>query len=467
MARRGFRSQIVPGFTSEVGSTLSPTARSLRIRRCAGMERRRRRLLSGSGLGPWSHMDYYFTGEYDGFSFGPAAFLDKNEMSALHLAYFDAHLRGSDTGFSAAPVRIFVMGENVWRDENEWPLARTQYVPWHLRAGGELSAIAPDTDEEPSTYTYDPADPTPFAGKPSLPEPHDLGVLDGRVDIMRFQSAVLDRPTEVTGPLKVVLYVSTDVVDTDFVARLSDVHPDGSAWYVAEGDRIAAVIIEPVPANHGLLLQRREFLVELRNLTRQHGALLIFDEVISGFRLARGGAAQLLNIVPDLATFGKVIGGGMPVGAFGGRSEIMARLAPLGDAYQAGTLSGNPVAMASGIATLDVLNAQSGWDRLESLGAELEQLLRPVVAEAKFPVQLVRIGSLFWLAFHGGDAPRNAVTLSPEATARFSALFHAMLERGVYLPPSAYEACFLSLAHRSADLQRLAQALRESLATLP
>ena len=236
--------------------------------------------------------------------------------------------------------------------------------------------------------------------------------------------------------------------------------------FALEGDRIAAVIIEPVPANHGLLLQRREFLLGLRHLTSQHGALLIFDEVISGFRLARGGAAQLLNMVPDLATFGKVIGGGMPVGAFGGRSAIMARLAPLGDAYQAGTLSGNPVAMAAGIATLDILNAQSGWEHLESLGAELEQRLRPVVAEAKFPVQLVRIGSLFWLAFHGGDAPRNAVTLSPEATARFSALFHAMLERGVYLPPSAYEACFLSLAHRSADLQRLAQALRESLATL-
>ena len=236
--------------------------------------------------------------------------------------------------------------------------------------------------------------------------------------------------------------------------------------FAREGDRIAAVIIEPVPANHGLLLQRREFLLGLRTLTSQHGALLIFDEVISGFRLARGGAAERLNIVPDLATFGKVIGGGMPVGAFGGRSAIMARLAPLGDTYQAGTLSGNPVAMASGLATLDVLSAQSGWERLESLGAELEQRLRPVLAEAKFPVQLVRMGSLFWLAFHGGDAPRNAVTLSPEATARFGALFHAMLARGVYLPPSAYEACFLSLAHGSADLQRLAQALRESLATL-
>lgn len=236
--------------------------------------------------------------------------------------------------------------------------------------------------------------------------------------------------------------------------------------FAREGGQIAAVIIEPVPANHGLLLQRPEFLQALRALTRQHGSLLMFDEVISGFRLARGGAAQVLGIVPDLATFGKVIGGGMPVGAFGGRSDIMARLAPLGDTYQAGTLSGNPVAMAAGIATLDVLVQQSGWERLEALGAELEHLLRPILAEAPFPVQLVRTGSLFWMAFHQGDPPRNAVSLSTEATARFSALFHAMLDRGVYLPPSAYEACFLSLAHRSADLQRLAQALRESLASI-
>jgi glutamate-1-semialdehyde 2,1-aminomutase len=236
--------------------------------------------------------------------------------------------------------------------------------------------------------------------------------------------------------------------------------------FAREGERVAAVIIEPVPANHGLLLQRREFLTGLRSLTSQHGTLLIFDEVISGFRLARGGAAQLVNIVPDLATFGKVIGGGMPVGAFGGRSAVMSRLAPLGDTYQAGTLSGNPVAMASGIATLDTLVKESGWERLEALGAELEGLLKPVIGRAGFPVQLVRIGSLFWLAFHAGEAPRTAVTLSEQATARFGALFHAMLERGVYLPPSAYEACFLSLAHRSADLQRLAQALSESLAQI-
>jgi glutamate-1-semialdehyde 2,1-aminomutase len=237
--------------------------------------------------------------------------------------------------------------------------------------------------------------------------------------------------------------------------------------FAREGARIAAVIIEPLPANHGLLPQRREFLECLRRVTRTHGALLIFDEVISGFRLARGGAAAYLGITPDLATFGKVIGGGMPVGAFGGARRIMARLAPDGDTYQAGTLSGNPVAMAAGVATLDLLERESGWRRLDELGAELERVLKPVLAEAPFPVHLVRVGSLFWLSLHEGGVPRSAATLDERGVARFAALFHAMLERGVYLPPSAYEACFLSLAHTREDLASFAQALHESLRKAP
>jgi glutamate-1-semialdehyde 2,1-aminomutase len=235
------------------------------------------------------------------------------------------------------------------------------------------------------------------------------------------------------------------------------------ALFEKEGSRIAAVIIEPVPANHGLLLQRKEFLNTLHRVTSHHGALLIFDEVISGFRLARGGVAELTGIVPDLATFGKVIGGGMPVGAFGGSRKIMSRLAPDGDTYQAGTLSGNPVAMAAGSATLEILIKQNGWQKLEALGAELETLLQPVIAKAGFPVHLVRQGSLFWMSFHEAGAPRTAAPLTAAASKRFSALFHAMLDRGVYLPPSAYEACFLSLAHTSADLQRFAEALGDSL----
>ncbi|MFZ0552907.1 MAG: aminotransferase class III-fold pyridoxal phosphate-dependent enzyme, partial [Steroidobacteraceae bacterium] len=171
-------------------------------------------------------------------------------------------------------------------------------------------------------------------------------------------------------------------------------------------------------------------------------------------------------LVPDLATFGKVIGGGMPVGAFAGPRRIMARLAPDGDTYQAGTLSGNPVAMASGIATLDVLAAENGWEKLEALGAQLERLLQPVLREAPFPMHLVRVGSLFWLSLHESGAPRTAATLSPQAVGRFAALFHAMLAEGIYLPPSAYEACFLSLAHTDTDLERFAQGLRSALHTL-
>ena len=236
--------------------------------------------------------------------------------------------------------------------------------------------------------------------------------------------------------------------------------------FAKEGSRIAAVIIEPVPANHGLLLQRREFLQKLRDVTRKHGSLLIFDEVISGFRLARGGVAELVGIVPDMATFGKVIGGGMPVGAFGGNRQIMQRLAPLGDTYQAGTLSGNPVAMAAGITTLDIMIKDSGWERLEQISAQVERSLLPVLKEASFPIHFVRAGSLFWMSFHDSAAPRTAESMSPQAVQRYGAFFHAMLERGVYLPPSAYEACFLSLAHTNADIDQLTRALRESLATL-
>ena len=234
--------------------------------------------------------------------------------------------------------------------------------------------------------------------------------------------------------------------------------------FAREGDRIAAVIIEPVPANHGLLTQRVEYLRALRDVTRKHGALLIFDEVISGFRLARGGVAQLSGIDPDLATFGKVIGGGMPVGGFGGARKLMRHLAPEGDTYQAGTLSGNPVAMTAGLTTLDILVRDRGWEKLEALGASLERMLAPVLAQAPFPLQLVRAGSLFWMALHPGKAPRAAITLEQEASACFARLFHAMLARGVYLPPSPYEVCFLSLAHTQADLEQFVSALREALA---
>ena len=226
-----------------------------------------------------------------------------------------------------------------------------------------------------------------------------------------------------------------------------------------EGDTIAAVIIEPVPANNGLLLQRPEFLQTLRQETARAGTVLIFDEVISGFRIARGGAAERYGITPDLATFGKVIGGGLPVGAFGGRRELMRHLAPQGPVYQAGTLSGNAVAMGAGLATLRVLEQEDGWARLEQSGQALEAILRPVLAAAPFPATLVRLGSLFWISLQRGEPPRSAEAIDSGARARYKGIFHGLLRRGIAMAPSAYEVGFLSLAHQPEHLARLGAAL--------
>jgi glutamate-1-semialdehyde 2,1-aminomutase len=233
--------------------------------------------------------------------------------------------------------------------------------------------------------------------------------------------------------------------------------------FAGEGNAIAAVIIEPLPANNGLLVQRPAFLRALRELTARHGSLLIFDEVISGFRLGSGGAAARTGITPDLATFGKVIGGGLPVGAFGGAAETMRHLAPEGPVYQAGTLSGNPVAMAAGLATLEVLERDDGWRRLEALGEKLDEGLAPVIAASPLPLQLVRQGSIFWLALQCGEPPRSAAALDPQAPARYAPLFHALLGEGIYLAPSAYEVGFLSLAHDEQHIERFAAALRAGL----
>jgi len=229
------------------------------------------------------------------------------------------------------------------------------------------------------------------------------------------------------------------------------------------GDEIAAVIIEPIPANNGLLVQSPEFLAKLKLRLPAAGALLIFDEVINGFRVARGGAAELYGITPDLATFGKVIGGGLPVGAFGGRAEYMDQLAPLGPVYQAGTLSGNPVAMAAGLAALDVLDREDAWTRLEQLGQALEKRIAPLLAAAPFPARLVRVGSIFWMSLQAGDAPRRADAIDPGAAEVYGRLFHGLLSRGVTIAPSAYEVGFLSLAHTEDDLERFAAALADTI----
>jgi glutamate-1-semialdehyde 2,1-aminomutase len=232
-----------------------------------------------------------------------------------------------------------------------------------------------------------------------------------------------------------------------------------SELFAREGGDIAAVIVEPVPANNGLLLQDPGFLEHLRYLCDEAGALLILDEVISGFRLGPGGAAERYGVRPDIATFGKVIGGGMPVGAFGSTREIMRRLSPEGDVYQAGTLSGNPVAMSAGLASLDVLEKENGWQKLEALGSYLDERIGPVVAGADIPACLIRIGSIFWIALLTRTAPRSAEALHEQTGAAYAPLFHHALTHNVALAPSAFEVGFLSLAHERGDIDTLANAL--------
>jgi len=217
----------------------------------------------------------------------------------------------------------------------------------------------------------------------------------------------------------------------------------------SQGDRIAAVVVEGIPANNGLLIQRPEFMTCLREECTRIGALLILDEVITGFRLGAGGAADRYGIAPDLATYGKVIGGGLPVGAYGGRRRHMEQLAPLGPVYQAGTLSGNPVAMAAGIATLRRLFEDDGeaYDRLDEVGARIEAGIRGVFERHGLGWSVVRAGSILWLALQDGDPPRRSEDIDPKAADRYARLHGALLDRGVSLAPSAYEVMFVSLAH--------------------
>ncbi|UCD94225.1 MAG: glutamate-1-semialdehyde 2,1-aminomutase, partial [Candidatus Zixiibacteriota bacterium] len=202
------------------------------------------------------------------------------------------------------------------------------------------------------------------------------------------------------------------------------------------GSDVAGVIIEPVPANNGLLLQSKEFLEFLREITDRHQSLLIFDEVISGFRVAAGGAVGHYGIAPDLCTYGKVIGGGLPVGAFGGRTEIMKMLAPEGPVYQAGTLSGNPLAMACGLATLVYLEENSLWEKLDRKTSEFVGTVTDAIGDK--PAQVVSIGSIFWLSLQK-NCPARAEDISPESAKKYADLFKKALDAGIYLAPSAYE----------------------------
>ncbi len=246
------------------------------------------------------------------------------------------------------------------------------------------------------------------------------------------------------------------------VLRYNDVQELADAFQ-AQGGRIAGVILEPVVGNMGLVTPRPEFLSELRRLTEQHGSLLIYDEVMTGFRLAYGGAQQLYHQQPDLTVLGKIVGGGLPVGAYGGRADLMAQVMPAGPVFQAGTLSGNPLAMAAGLATLQELRDHPPYERLEQLGRKLAEGLDQAATAADVPHQLARVGSM-WTLFFTKEPVTDYDTACRSDTARFGRFFWAMMDRGFYLPCSQFEAAFLSAVHTEQHVAQTIAAARQALA---
>jgi len=232
-----------------------------------------------------------------------------------------------------------------------------------------------------------------------------------------------------------------------------------------EGDSVACVIVEPIAGNMGVVPPVEGFLQRLRELTRARGSLLIFDEVITGFRVAYGGAQERYGVTPDLTVLGKIIGGGLPVGAFGGRKEIMGAIAPEGPVYQAGTLSGNPLAVAAGIATLALLSNRKLYAQLEEKTEQLAEGLTRACHEAGIPCCVSRAGSMLTLFFREGPVTDRESARQSDL-ARYARFFHAMLDRGVFFPPSQFESCFLSAAHTAKDIDLTISAARESLLTI-
>jgi glutamate-1-semialdehyde 2,1-aminomutase len=257
--------------------------------------------------------------------------------------------------------------------------------------------------------------------------------------------------------------VSDAVADETLVAPLDD-DAELDRVFDSRGQEIAAAIIEPLPANYGLLPQREAFLQRLADRCRNAGALLIFDEVISGFRVGKTGMTGALGITPDLVTFGKVIGGGFPVGAYAGRGDLMDQVAPSGRVYQAGTLSANPVGMRAGLAALAKMERMDGWAELDRRTNRFCGKLAEGFAALKTPLDIVRVGSIFWIRHRVGAAVRNPDRIPSDNSAWFARFFHAAVERGIYLPPSAYEVGFVSMAHTDAILDTAASALIDAAA---
>ena len=250
--------------------------------------------------------------------------------------------------------------------------------------------------------------------------------------------------------------VTVTVAHDTLVAPLGDLEALEQV-FKEHGANLAAALIEPLPANNGLLIQTPQFLTRLRELTQAYGVVLVFDEVINGFRFGFHGYGKKVGVQADLTTLGKIIGGGLPVGAVVGRAEILDRLAPLGKTYQAGTMAGNPVALAAGIATLAELRTGAPYRHLEALGAVMDS----AIAEKKGRAfRMVRVGSLFWPYYSlTGAIPIQAEKIAPEAVAGFKSRYGGWLDAGFYLPPSAYEVGFLSAAHSPNDVERLIAAL--------
>lgn len=235
--------------------------------------------------------------------------------------------------------------------------------------------------------------------------------------------------------------------------------------FAAQGDRIAGVMLEPVVGNMGLIEPRPEFLAELRRLTEKHGALLIYDEVMTGFRLAYGGAQELYKQTPDVTVLGKIVGGGLPVGAYGGRADVMKHIMPAGPVFQAGTLSGNPLAMAAGIATLQELRDHPPYAKLDQFSKTLTEGLAEACRSLQIPHQIARVGSM-WTLFFTHEPVVDYDTAKKSDTARFAKFFWGMMDRGVYLPCSQFEAAFTSAAHTEQHLQQTLKAAREALSEI-
>ncbi len=258
--------------------------------------------------------------------------------------------------------------------------------------------------------------------------------------------------------------VPKETVAHTLVAKYNDLESVKTLFEKYPG-QIAAIIVEPIGGNMGVVPPEDGFLAGLKSITQANGALLIFDEVMTGFRVAYGGAQELFDITPDLTCFGKIIGGGFPVGAYGGRREIMEMVAPVGPVYQAGTLSGNPVAMTAGIETLKILQQPDTYKKLDRLSEMLSIGLKEAADKTNIPIYQTRVGAMSCLFFTSGKIS-DFESAKTSDTARYAKYFHGMLQRGVYFAPSQFEAAFVSLAHSESDIEKTVAAAREVMGTL-